>query len=396
MIEPVFHLLNRSRKKHLPFIGLARRNFLHDLSLLRDKRGYFNAGIPRFNYLFGRDSIISAWQTLDYNPSVARATLAVLSKLQGKKNDLATEEEPGKIIHEAYFGPQSKVPHTYFRMPYYGSADATPLYLLLFMRYLEKTNDAGFLKKHIKNIRQAQDFMLKKIHAKNKDDFFRYRRTSRGGDFHQGWKDGRRDHLRILPPVAIVEVQGYVYAALRETAHLAGSEERTLELVREAEHLKTRFLKKFWLKKEKYFVLALDGRGKKRKAVTSNPGHLLFTGILDKVHADLVVKRLFKSDLFTPYGIRTHSKLEKDFNPFSYHLGSVWPHDNWVIAEGLKKTRHWKEYNRVVNGLKRAYRRMKKIPEYYAVVGKTVVEIPGACYPHAWSSGALLNMLSMK
>jgi len=110
----------------------------------------------------------------------------------------------------------------------------------------------------------------------------------------------------------------------------------------------------------------------------------------------LVVKRLFKSDLFTPYGIRTHSKLEKDFNPFSYHLGSVWPHDNWVIAEGLKKTRHWKEYNRVVNGLKRAYRRMKKIPEYYAVVGKTVVEIPGACYPHAWSSGALLNMLSMK
>ena len=215
---------HRGRKRHLSSIGLARHSLLRDFSLLRDKKGYFNAGIPRFNDVFGRDSLISAWQILDYDPSVARASLAVLSKLQGRKKDLATEEEPGKIIHEAYFGPLSKAPHHYFRMPYYGSADSTPLYLLLFMRYVEKTNDAVFLKKHIKHIWRAQSFLTRKLRERGSGGYVRYRRTSRGGDFHQGWKDGRRDHLHILPPVALVEVQGYVYAALRETAHLAKTE----------------------------------------------------------------------------------------------------------------------------------------------------------------------------
>ena len=225
-----------------------------------------------------------------------------------------------------------------------------------------------------------------------------YKRQGKGGVFHQGWKDGFSNHLKIKPPVAIVEVQGYQYLALIEIARLARvfkDEKLEKSLKERAENLKRNFNKKFWLEKEKYFALALDNQKRKVKEITSNPGHLLFTGILDKDKEKFIVKKLFSSELWTPFGIRTHSTRSKLFDPLSYHQGSVWPHDNWIIAQGLKKLGYKKEEQEIKKALFRAYKKLGFIPELYAVVDNQITlkmkMIP--CYPQAWASGSLLNFL---
>lgn len=363
----------------------------HDIEKLHDPRGFLNAGVPRFNRLFGRDSLISAWQLLGFDPSICRATLEILSKLQGRRFNKKTDEEPGKIIHESYFGPRSKPPHRYFPMPYYGAIDSTPLYLIVFAMYLNKTKDHAFAKKHRASISAAAKWVAKRI---KRDGFLYYQRSNRKGTFHQGWKDGFGNHLRIRPPVAIVEAQGYAYLALHAAAKLLP--QQSSDFLRLARELKTRFTKSFWMPKRQYFALALDGKRKQRAAITSNPGHLLFTGILNRDEANAVVKRLFKPDIFTPCGIRTHSAKEPDFDPLSYHLGSVWPHDNWIIAQGLKQLGYKKEYQKIKNALRGAYQELGKIPEHYGVIKNKIAEIKTACHPQAWASGALLNFLSRK
>ena len=359
-----------------------------DIEKLRDPRGFLNAGIPRFNRLFGRDALISGWQLLNLDPSICRASLEVLSRLQGAKFNKKTDEEPGKIIHETYFGSHSKPPHRYFPMPYYGAIDPTPLYLIVFAMYLDKTKDHAFVKQYRPYISAAARWIVKRI---KRDGFLYYQRGSRRGTFHQGWKDGFSNHLQINPPVAIVEAQGYAYLALCASAKLLP--QSSFDFLRMARELKTRFAQSFWMPKQCYFALALDGKGMQRAAITSNPGHLLFTGILHRDQADAVVKRLFKPDIFTPYGIRTHSAKESDFDPLSYHLGSVWPHDNWITAQRLKQLGYKKEYQKIKNGLVRAYQELGKMPEYYGVIKNKIVGIKTACHPQAWASGALLNFL---
>ncbi|MGB9598598.1 MAG: amylo-alpha-1,6-glucosidase, partial [Minisyncoccales bacterium] len=152
--------------------------------------------------------------------------------------------------------------------------------------------------------------------------------------------------------------------------------------------------KKFWMEKEKFFCLALDKNKRQRKAITSNPGHLLFTGIIEKEKIDFVIKRLFKDDLWTPYGIRNHSQKEKDFDPKSYHLGSVWPHDNWIIAQGLKKLGLKREYRKIKNAIFKAFLKIGSLPEFYGFEKGKIIRISGACYPQAWSSAALFNFLT--
>jgi glycogen debranching enzyme len=374
-----------------------REKVLFELNKLKDRKGFLKAGLPRFNRLFGRDSLISAWQLLEKKPGITKATLEILSQYQGKVINDEREEEPGKILHETDFKLKSH-PTYHFPFPYYGSIDATLLFLILFSFYYQKTKDKKFLDSHWENILRAIHW-IEEYGDKDKDLFIEYQKKSKNGLFHQGWKDGFEDHLKIEPPVALVEVQGYQYLALKEVASLA-QERKDWDLVDKLEErawkLKKKFNEKFWMEDNKFFALALDGKKQQRKVITSNPGHLLFTGIIrEKEKIEFVVKRLFERDMFTPYGIRTHSELEKDFDPKSYHLGSVWPHDNWIIAQGLKKLGYQKEYQKIRKAILKAYKELGYLPEYYGVVnGKIVVDLPHPpCYLQAWSLGALFNFL---
>jgi glycogen debranching enzyme len=268
----------------------------------------------------------------------------------------------------------------------------------LFSFYFQKTKDKKFLDSHWENILRAIHW-IEEYGDKDKDLFIEYQRKNQKGLFHQGWKDSFEDHLRIEPPIALVEVQGYQYLALREIASLAakkGDQKLVKKLEKRAFGLKEKFNVKFWMAPKKFFALALDGKKQQREAITSNPGHLLFTGIIkEKEKREFVVKRLFEKDMFTPYGIRTHSELEEDFDPKSYHLGSVWPHDNWIIAQGLKKLGYQKEYQKIKKAILRAYKELGYLPEYYGVInGKITLDLSKPpCYLQAWSLGALFNFL---
>jgi len=397
------------------FLDYFQREFLKrkiwlELKKLKDRKGFLNAGLPKYNRLFARDALISAWQLLEKNPGIAQATLEILSQLQGKVINGEREEEPGKIIHETDL-KKNWHPEGYFPFPYFGSVDSTPLFLILFSFYYKKTKNKKFLDLHWENILMALNWM-EEYGDKDKDFFLEYQRKNPKGLFHQGWKDSFEDHLKIEPPVTLVEVQGYQYLALKEISQLAeikGDFDLLKKLNERAERLKEEFNKKFWMESldlsssfsglkpsfEKYFALALDGQKRQKRAITSNPGHLLFTEIIVKDKVDFVVKRLFQEDLWTNYGIRTHSSKESDFDPKSYHLGSIWPHDNWIISQGLKKLGYQNEYQKIKNAILKAYNDLGFLPEYYGVVnGKIIIDLPQKpCYSQAWSLGALLNFL---
>jgi len=377
-----------------------------DIEKLRSSKGYLNAGYPRYNTLFGRDTIISAWQILKIDPSIAQATLLILSEYQGKAIDQKSEEEPGKILHEHRFDPkeQAKIPE--WKFPYYGSIDSTPLYIILAAKYLKTTNDIAFISKIWENIRAAFNWIIT-YGDKDGDGYIEYQRINPHGLFHQGWRDSREDHLKIKPPVAIVEAQGYVYATYHSLAYIAQRLNKNNGLIREAveraEKLKKKFNKDFWVEEEKYFALALDGEEKQKKVVSSNPGHLLFTRIVDEDKLNYMVKRLFQPDLWTPYGIRTQSAKDPDFDPYSYHLGSVWPHDNWIIYKGLQKLGYHRQAEKIKQALLRAYRKLNKIPELYTAVNNEIVDlsmpIKGVYQVlanplQAWASAGLLEMIT--
>ena len=379
------------------FNFLAKRKAWKEIQQLKNRKGFLNAGFPKFNRIFGRDSLISAWQLLDWHPGICQATLQVLSQYQGKTINAEREEEPGKILHETDLEKTHRSP-TPFPLPYYGSIDSTPLFLIIFAFYYRRTKDIKFLDNHWGSILKALNWM-EEYGDKDKDLFLEYQRMNPKGLFHQGWKDSDQDHLKIDAPVALVEIQGYQYLALKEVAQLAeikkdwglaeGLEDRAWKL-------KKKFNRDFWCSEQNYFALALDGKKQQRKAITSNPGQLLFTGIIDKDKIEPTVKRLFEKDLFTSFGIRTQSEKEPDFDPRSYHLGSVWPHDNWIIAQGLKKIGKDKEYKKIKQAILLVRQKLGFLPEFYGVVGKnlTLEMVKTSCYPQAWASAALFNFLS--
>lgn len=375
---------------------LLKKKILREILSLKDRKGFLKAGLPKFNRLFGRDALISAWQLLDKKPGITKATLEILSQYQGVVINQEREEEPGKILHETdfkvKFHPEKKYP-----FPYYGSVDSTLLFLILFSFYFEETNDRKFLNSHWENILRAINW-IEESGDKDKDLFVEYQRKNPNGLFHQGWKDGFEDFLKIEPPVALVEVQGYQYLALRNIADLAGIKKNwdlAKKLLDRSDELKKKFNEKFWMPEKNFYCLALDGKKNQKKSITSNPGHLLFTGIIDKEKIDLVVNRLFQEDLWTEYGIRTCSNLEPDFDPKSYHLGSIWPQDNWIVAQGLKKLGFKNEYQKIKNAILKAYNELGFIPEYYTVInGKITIDLPKKpSLVQAWSLGAVFNFL---
>ncbi|MDX2214126.1 MAG: amylo-alpha-1,6-glucosidase [Oculatellaceae cyanobacterium bins.114] len=379
-----------------------------DIYLLRQtfgKHKVLSAGVPWFSTLFGRDSIISASQTLIIDPAIARETLTVLAHYQGKTFDDWREEEPGKILHELRLGEMARcqeVPHT----PYYGTVDATPLWLMLYAEYYAWTYDRETLDRLWNHALAAMEWIDRNCEG---NGYLSYNRRSSRGLVNQGWKDSGdcivdRNGVLATGAIALCEVQGYVYAAKVRLSDIARMKKR-LDLAdrwqEEAHDLKVRFNRDFWLPDQGYCALALDGDGKPVDSITSNPGHCLHLGILLPEHARSVAERLQAPDMFNGWGIRTLSSLSPAYNPMGYHVGSVWPHDNGLIAMGLRSLGLVDQALEVSQGiidmtLQQPYQRPPELFCGYERVGDSgPVHYPVACSPQAWATGTIFQLLQM-
>ncbi len=363
------------------------------------------AGVPWYMTVFGRDTIITAYQVLPFYPELAQGALRVLAKYQGKKVNLVRAEEPGKIPHEIRSGELATLGEIPHRL-YYGTVDATPLYLVLLSEYYRWTGDEGLVRELAPNALAALDWM-EKYGDVDGDGYVEYLQKIGKGLTNQGWKDSGdsvrfADGTLALPPIAMCEVQGYVYDAklrMAELMPILGQPERAEELIKEAETLKKRFNEDFWMEKEGFFAEALDKDKRRVDSVTSNPGHALWSGIIDKDKAARVAKRLLESDMFSGWGVRTLSSRSVGYNPLSYHNGSVWPHDNCLVAAGLARYGFVSEASRVIEGLIQAsmYFPEHRLPELFCGFSRTrfdfPVEYPASCNPQAWSVGTILLFL---
>lgn len=389
------------------------KNLLRDMKSLISKEGYPYAGFPRFKGPFGRDMLITGWQRLKYDPSILKASLLTAAKLQGKRVSHDTGEEPGKIFHEYYPPEVAKVTHMREKsnvpwlkpgVAYYFSVDSTPLFLFTLGEYYKMTHDANTVNElwpsAIRALKWIEEYGL------NKQGFLVHKKyPEEKGLVGQSWKDSSSElWCGLHGTISVVEVQGYLYAAYRSIAELAlivkGDTQLADSLNRKAEALKENFNKRFWMPDKSFYALAIDQDGHKSTQITSNPGHLLFTGILPKKREEIIIKRLFESDMYTSYGIRTHSSLEHDFDPLSYHRGSVWPSDNWIIAQGLKED-YPTHYRTLKDAIIKLAERTESAPEYVTVSRsgkllpfKTFNEtIKAPCNPQAWAVGAELDFL---
>ncbi|HEY9888245.1 MAG TPA: amylo-alpha-1,6-glucosidase [Candidatus Obscuribacterales bacterium] len=364
-----------------------------------------SAGIPWFATLFGRDSLIAAMQTLMFNPALARQTLMVLAEYQGQVEDDWREEEPGKILHELRFGEMSRtgeVPHT----PYYGTVDATPLWLMLYADYYAWKGDRALLDRLWPQALAAMDWIDRSCAATG---YITYECKSPGGLRNQGWKDSGdcivdASGQIATGAIALSEVQGYVYAAKVRLSHLARLQDRP-DLgdlwQTEAASLKARFEQDFWLADQGYFALALDGHGQPVDSITSNPGHCLGLGILSPDKAHSVAERLQAPDMFSGWGIRTLSSDSPAYNPMGYHVGSVWPHDNGLIAAGLRSLGYTDQALEIAQGIfdMTSVQPYQCPPELFCGFERTPtnrpVRYPVACSPQAWATGTVFQLLQI-
>jgi len=364
------------------------------------------AGLPWFLTLFGRDSLITSFQALPFAPRLAATTLRVLAQLQGTKVDDFRDEEPGKIPHELRFGELTvfeERPHS----PYYGSADATPLFLVLLDEYERWTGDRA-LAIELEPAARAALGWIDDFGDRDGDGYVEYeRRNTETGLENQCWKDSWNsimwnDGTLASLPRATCEIQGYVYDARRRCARLArevwGDDELALRLERKAQDLKHHFNRDFWLDDPGYYALALDGEKRKVDTLTSNIGHLLWSGIADEVKAAGCVEQLLGSQLFSGWGVRTMAEGAGGYNPIGYHLGTVWPHDTAFVALGLRRYGYDEAASRLAKGiLEAAEYFIGRLPETFAGYERSQtrfpVEYPTACSPQAWSTGTPLLML---
>jgi glycogen debranching enzyme len=378
---------------------------LRSLYIGADADAVISAGIPWYSTVFGRDSVITSLETLSLNPRIAIDTLRYLARHQGTKENAYTEEQPGKIMHELRRGEMARsgeIPH----VPYFGTIDATPLWLVLLHEAWRWTGDDGLVRELLPNARRALEW-IDRYGDIDGDGLVEYARTSERGLVNQGWKDSGDgvpfpDGRLPVPPIALVEVQGYVYdAKLRAATIFAqlGEHDTAQRLVSEAERLRQRVLDAFWLDELGTFALALDGEKQAIPTVTSNAGHLLWSRLPDPARARRVVETLLAPDMFCGWGIRTLSARHPVFNPMSYHNGSVWPHDNALVVMGLS------HYGLGPNALPivvatqdaAAAASFNRLPELYCGMDRAgaprPVQYPVSCSPQAWASGALFMML---
>ena len=365
---------------------------------------YPYGGIPWYCTPFGRDGIITAIECLWINPELARGVLKYLASMQATGMDRSRAAEPGKIMHEARQGEMA----SRFEIPfglYYGSVDATPLFVVLAGLYWRRTGDTALIKKLWKNIEAALDWM--KIYGDADADGFLEYIPHAMGLRNQGWKDSQdsvfhRDGKLAEGPIALCEVQAYLYAAKKEAtglSRLLGKDELAASLRTEAEALKKKFNEVFWDEELGTYVLALDGNKRPCRVVSSNAGHALFSGIADPEKALRVAESLLSEDVFSGWGIRTIGAKERRYNPMSYHNGSVWPHDNAMTAYGLAAYGFTGHFNRVFGGIFDAALRsdLQRLPELFCGFhrrnGVAPTQYPIACSPQTWASGSLIFML---
>lgn len=364
-----------------------------------------SAGIPWYVAPFGRDSLLAALQIMPLNTEPARTTLEILAHYQGTEENLWRDEEPGKIMHELRLGELAslgEIPHT----PYYGSIDSTPLWLLVLSEYYKWTGDLDFVRRHRPNIVAALEWIDKYGDADG-DGFIEYERKSRRGLINQGWKDSHNSIAHdngenARAPIALVEVQAYVYYAKKRMALVfsdLGEPETAARLSAEAQTLKKRFNEVFWSEKNSFYAMALDGDKRKVETIASNAGQCLWSGIMDPEKADAVAAKLLDPAMFSGWGIRTVSKNASIYNPMSYHNGSIWPHDNAIIIRGLKRYGKLREVEHVSSGLFDAaiHHSYFRLPELFCGFTRRgrsdPVEYPVACSPQAWAAGTVFMLL---
>ena len=364
------------------------------------------AGVPWYVAPFGRDSIITALQLLPYHAAVAAGTLRFLAARQGRVRDDFKDEEPGKILHEYRRGEMANCREIPF-IPYYGTIDATPLFVMLLAEYVRWTGDLR-LARELWPAAQAALAWMRERGDRDGDGYLEYLTNSELGLVNQGWKDSEdsvshANGLLAGPPIALVEVQGYAYAALTGAAEVAlalGDTASAASLRREAEELFERFNRDFWLPNESFYALALDGDKRPCEVIASNVAHCLWTGIVPEDRAAVVAKRLLAEDMFSGWGIRTLSARERRYNPMSYHNGSVWPHDNAIAAAGLRRYRFGALALSVASGLFDASRHFERsrLPELFCGftrrTGHGPISYPVACSPQAWAAGSALQLLT--
>lgn len=377
---------------------------LRDLRALEstlDGRRYFAAGVPWFVTLFGRDSALTCLETLAWNPHVAEDTLMLLARYQGQREDAWRDEEPGKVLHELRTGELARaglVPHT----PYYGTVDATPLFLILLARHASWTGSLELFQLLEAPVEAALGWM-DRYGDHGGEGYIAYHSRTEHGLTNQGWKDSGDaivgdDGQLAEPPIALCEVQGYAYLARRLMADLyerAGRPARADALRRAAEHLRARFDRDFWMVHRRFLALALARGWRPVEVFSSNAGQALWSGIVEPARAGALVSGLMADDMFSGWGIRTLSSRERAYNPVGYHLGTVWPHDNALIAAGFRRYGFDQEACRVFRGLLAAASHFEhfRLPEVFSGLPRQgygiPVRYPVACHPQAWAAGAL-------
>lgn len=367
---------------------------------------YPYAGIPWYCAAFGRDGVVTSLECLWANPTLARDTIGFLAATQAKTNDSERDANPGKIIHEVRRGEMANLNEVPFGK-YYGSVDATPLFLALCGSYYRRTGDLEFLRSHWSAIEAALAWVDGDGDIDG-DGFLDYLSQTDRGLAHQGWKDSpdpvfHADGSDAQGPISLCEVQGYVYFAKRELAPLAeamGFTELAARLHLDADRLKRRFNEVFWLDDLKTYALAIDGEKRPCRVISSNAGQLLFTGIVPPERAKHVAHTLMSPTSFCGWGVRTLDSRAARYNPMSYHNGSVWPHDCALIAWGLARCGFHYEAERLFEGMFRAstYMELERMPEVFCGFERKEGEAPTlyhhACAPQAWAAGAVYLLLA--
>jgi glycogen debranching enzyme len=387
--------------------SLLRRSAADLISIVstRPEGVYMMAGIPWFATLFGRDSIVTATAMLPFCPDLAGRTLQTLAALQGAEVNERRDEQPGKIVHEVRSGEMAATGEVPFGR-YYGSVDSTPLFLWLYGRYAASTGDLALAEELWPNAQRAIAW-IEKWGDRDGDGYVEYVRESARGLANQGWKDSvdaisHADGGLARAPIALCEVQGYVYGAYKMAAQAASRlnhNDAASRMRERATALRENFLRDFWLEKEGTVALALDADKRPCRVMASNAAHCLASGLLNQEQSEILARRLMAEEMFSGWGVRTLSANERRYNPMSYHNGSVWPHDNAIAAVGLARLEGREGVLRVLDGLLDAAVKLQagSLPELFCGFAREPrlgpVPYPVACHPQAWAAGSIFMIL---